>query len=213
MKPSFVATALLATCLSLSSLVAGNVPPALHTFEEAVEELQELSPRSDAGAGLDRALKEAPAARQALEKANAPADLVKRLDAGVEALKRCRKCSRADLRAAATDVSFLLADAFEVFQPSRPTDLARIDVLSVRIPLELERRRPEAATQRVAELKSAVDRLATRVPSSGKRDLENMIKETEKLESAIEKGENAAAVAAARAIGDLVDRLEKVFPE
>lgn len=199
---------------SRSWAAPARIPAPLLALEEAAEAVPEsLGNAKKLHAAVASVQREAPAAERALEQGGATAEVRTRLLARVSALQAALATGDANATArAATEVSLALADAFDAFHPDRPTDLDRIETLSVRVPLELDAGRTQEATLRSEELAACWSRLQKRTPPRAAVVARRMSAAVEQLVEATRKGLEVSR-AAARRIGDLVDELETVFPE
>lgn len=194
---------------------ADQVPAGLKALEESSEKIADVA--SDASrlkAALQTLERDHEAAATELAKAEAPAAVREGLRAGLARVMEAAGRGNANaIGSAATELMLAVADAYDVFHPRRPTDLLRLDALAVRVPLDIASGQREDAAAHGALLAAAWDRLRPGLGPGSTGTAAAMTREVTGLRSAVAKGADAAVLSSARAIEDLVDELEKAFPE
>ena len=91
--------------------------------------------------------------------------------------------------------------------------MLRLDALAMRIGLDLAARQDNDAANHARELARIWERLKLRIPESARVVRDAFSGEVANLRTAVDARRNDAVVKSARAIEELVDQLEAVFPE
>ena len=208
-----------ALAVSLWALVpepvrAAVVPKAFTALEEATENISESAAAPARLKAALAALKvEQPKALAELVRVGAPSAIREGLSHALNDLHRAAEKGDTNATArVATDVLLAVADGIDAFKPARPGDVLRLDSLAMCIPLDLAARQGTDAANHARKLAEVWERLRPRVPETARVARDAFSAEVGRLLEALAAGRDEAAVASARAIEELVDKLEEAFP-